>query len=566
MAIEDVDYLLDHSTNDSVLLFIDSAKRNRSQYTTPSEYVVQLEEPIRNVFGFDILDASIPSTMYNVDLNNNELRMILIDTTLAPPPTGISYDGIPGELYALGKHTVFDRMITDSLQDHYAVILDPDFAPQQQHPLSSTTDMLTAPVYAAFVRKAFVGVPLIPSNEPVDNVRVFNILNNNGEEKMELLDASGSTENIAMAQWLAIGGDRDYAIVPSSTPWATSVYSGIIEDMPLLDIIYFEYTQLTESSYNATKGGGGIRMHAHVVMVTLEIGNYTLATLMEQMQIALAPYAMEVGSTTSSTVDKQSKFLYSAPETTRFVFCVDYKNTPFLENTPPASSATDLLGFDVIQTDIMRNNNKFELVRVGRGQTMPTVMSTLRTVMGTNKSVIEAPGLINLLGTRFITLRCPEIEDHIGSTGKYGKYSAGIGVFKFSGTSTEMAQLRFDFVSLVRKPFHPIGKLNRLTLRFELSDGTQYDFKGINHQIMLTIKYYVPGMKRGIGNYKNTNTMLNPDYSPDFMQYMFRAAEESPSESESTSDSESYSAPTDNKVLLQYYKNDFFFHKQGNNK
>ena len=214
----------------------------------------------------------------------------------------------------------------------------------------------------------------------------------------------------------------------------------------------------------------------------------------------------------------------------------------------------------------MRNNNKFELVRVGRGQTMPTVMSTLRTVMGTNKSVIEAPGLINLLGTRFITLRCPEIEDHIGSTGKYGKYSAGIGVFKFSGTSTEMAQLRFDFVSLVRKPFHPIGKLNRLTLRFELSDGTQYDFKGINHQIMLTIKYYVPGMKRGIGNYKNTNTMLNPDYSPDFMQYMFRAAEESPSESESTSDSESYSAPTDNKVLLQYYKNDFFFHKQGNNK
>jgi hypothetical protein len=141
---------------------------------------------------------------------------------------------------------------------------------------------------------------------------------------------------------------------------------------------------------------------------------------------------------------------------------------------------------------------------------------------------LDAPGLINLMGVRYITLRCPEIEDHICSTGKYGAYSTGIGVFKLLN-SNQVVQLRFDFVNLVRKPFHPIGRLSRLTLRFELSDGTLYDFKGIDNQLLLTIKYYSPSPRRpgdpaapgGPADGVVVST-LNPDYDPDFVRYVAR--------------------------------------------
>ena len=39
----------------------------------PSEYEIELTEPFRNVIGMEILDVSIPKTMYNIDYNNNRL-------------------------------------------------------------------------------------------------------------------------------------------------------------------------------------------------------------------------------------------------------------------------------------------------------------------------------------------------------------------------------------------------------------------------------------------------------------------------------------------------------------
>jgi hypothetical protein len=69
----------------------------------------------------------------------------------------------------------------------------------------------------------------------------------------------------------------------------------------------------------------------------------------------------------------------------------------------------------------------------------------------------------------------------------------------------------------VRKPFHPIGKLTKLTFRFEIASGELYDFKGVNIQMLLMLKFLVPTQK-----FKFEKSVLNPNYDPNFMKYMLK--------------------------------------------
>ena len=79
MSIEDVNYLYKNSVKDNSIIFIESKKRNKKMYPTPSEYVITFENPFKYVYGMEILDASIPRTMYQIDKTNNNLKIVLGD-------------------------------------------------------------------------------------------------------------------------------------------------------------------------------------------------------------------------------------------------------------------------------------------------------------------------------------------------------------------------------------------------------------------------------------------------------------------------------------------------------
>ena len=132
------------------------------------------------------------------------------------------------------------------------------------------------------------------------------------------------------------------------------------------------------------------------------------------------------------------------------------------------------------------------------------------------KYEIKSPGLVSLLGERYAILRIKELDDHLYGSYSYMKMTPGIGMFKMAAPFGGITNLRFDFTSVIRKPFHPIGKLTRLTIRFETSRmGKLYDFKGVNHQIMFNVKFYVPTQKIQFGR-----SILNPNYEPDFLKYI----------------------------------------------
>jgi hypothetical protein len=129
---------------------------------------------------------------------------------------------------------------------------------------------------------------------------------------------------------------------------------------------------------------------------------------------------------------------------------------------------------------------------------------------------IMSPGVINLESARYLILRCPEIESHLLGSYVNFKYAPGIGLFKLMD-SNSMMNLRFDFVNITRKPFHPIGKLPKLSLAFEMYNGNLYDFKGVDHVLLISIKYYAPRNILSIPRSK-----LNPYYLPNILEYQMK--------------------------------------------
>ena len=124
---------------------------------------------------------------------------------------------------------------------------------------------------------------------------------------------------------------------------------------------------------------------------------------------------------------------------------------------------------------------------------------------------IITPGIVALVGERFAVLRCPEIEDHLYGSFKVER-TPGLALFKLAivGFSEE----RYDFVTVKYKEFHPIGRLPRVTIKFENRDGLPYDFKGVNHHLLIAVKYFTPNHPIEFGN-----SILNPNYNPNIIEY-----------------------------------------------
>ena len=79
MSIEDVDYLKSNSFKQSYTFLVDSKDRDYIQHPHPNNYTVHFTVPFKNVFGLEIIDASVPRTMYNVDYHNNILYYAIVE-------------------------------------------------------------------------------------------------------------------------------------------------------------------------------------------------------------------------------------------------------------------------------------------------------------------------------------------------------------------------------------------------------------------------------------------------------------------------------------------------------
>jgi hypothetical protein len=98
MPIEDVDYLKQNSIVKNFQFLVDSGDRDKIAYPDPSLYTITLTQPLYNVIGFKLLDASIPRTEYVIDTHNNGISFYIFDnntTDITTVPTS-NYTGADG--------------------------------------------------------------------------------------------------------------------------------------------------------------------------------------------------------------------------------------------------------------------------------------------------------------------------------------------------------------------------------------------------------------------------------------------------------------------------------------
>jgi len=131
------------------------------------------------------------------------------------------------------------------------------------------------------------------------------------------------------------------------------------------------------------------------------------------------------------------------------------------------------------------------------------------------RHIVKPPGMLYLINQTYIILRCPEIEQHLYRSLAYSKYSMGMAKIRIN--SYGYNDDKTSFLKVPLREFHPIGKLSKITLRFELPDGTLYDFKGVNHNITFALYFYEPSHVNVL-----QNSILNPEYNPNFIKYLYK--------------------------------------------
>ena len=190
------------------------------------------------------------------------------------------------------------------------------------------------------------------------------------------------------------------------------------------------------------------------------------------------------------------------------------------------STANETLGFysNVSKSDTFLTY--FKRLSINNNKSYEKFYHSIDSIEDNN--VIIAPGIVYLIGSKYVILKCPEIEQHLYGSLSYTKNTIGLAKIRTShwGLNEETNPL----FKLQLREFHPIGKLSKLTLRFENADGTLYDFRGVNHDIVFAIHYYSAKQKETF-----TNSVFNPEYKIDFMQYRY-TQEDQEQESDSGDD------------------------------
>ena len=527
MPIEDINYLYDHCVKDAFMFFIDSANRDRRYYPEPNHYVVTFEEPLKLVYGLDILDATMPNVMYNIDSHNNKLCMVLLRSSEDESANRVAYNA---RLRTMIQEQQNNALFADNFEtfksfDTYFVDRSEWLShPELQAYLDSEVDPQFAPASAVDVTlfilvSRFTQVPLqAQSTLPAEVAAEY----------------AQDTQHYASFRY---GGDVYF--VPATHDLAALIATQKIE-------AFYVCQDETDKTWSVTAstnvrvpplhGDGGYVLQKidpssepvkynllQQKALTLEVGQYDVNTLQEEMQTQMGTFGIYVVGTDraeSSDLIKQGR-----------VMLINSAH-PFLLNMN-ISSIYPNIGFDRYAIDKSTDYAK------GYFNDNHRLYATIYNEKA-ERFQLRAPGAINLLGTRYITLRCKEIEDHLSSSVTFNSYSTGIGVFKLQDIR-DTTNLRFDFATFLQKPFHPIGKLSRLTLRFETPNGLLYDFKGFNHHIMISIKYFAPDMGRVF-----KQSALNPNYDPDYIRYITNIAHnialDDYNEDESTSDEDDTSS------------------------
>lgn len=312
--------------------------------------------------------------------------------------------------------------------------------------------------------------------------------------------------------------------------------------------IYY-YIASSVSEYNSViNNGAGLSKNVNMsIFKKLEIppGNYTIQTFIPTFNSLMIRGAQNLGVT--NIYSPISVVNYSNPPELSHRIIFTCKN-PFIIDMGQSSIAETLgcgLNIDSSNDGVLyKYFNNYQ----GNSQFLKMYHSILNPISGLYE--ITTPGIVFFIGEKYIIIRSPEIEEHAFGSLAYNNYNQGIAKFKVSGIGFN--EERVELTKIPTREFHPIGKLSKITFRFETADGNPYDFKGLNHTITYLIKYYKPKMI----NTQEFKPLLNPNYKSNFNEYRYL------NEDQQLSDEEDKNEYSRDQLLERYKYNELLIKKE----
>ena len=587
MPIEDVDYLKAHSTKQNHLFLVDSKDRDRSTHPTPSEYVVRFATPFQNIVGMEVLEATIPRTMYNVDVANNAVRFCIYSAassassaalpdaptfTTAHVPIGdyslqtllpaLNEVLVANVLQETGTASTISASITVSSLSSppdvrstlvftcpYAFIIDMEsstIAEALGFDLYATGDAARINVVATRTPGTFtapVSGTLIAQGEAGQNQ---GLVTYNGTTVFEV--TVGLSYVSTYAGTVAIRSPRLYASTDRAWPFrgpdilAFEGPRGVLRSQSITNTTWV--AQRWTAPYNAFFVGLDVALTTTSAVniddsVRWELrsdteGNGSPGTLM-----AAGPLAISFIDGAFSDATVSGAVQVSANQ--------NYWIVVYNDETPDAAKPVNVLYNDVTSSAALNTTTFLKSNAGAMGPWVPAadgnsifyhMSARVRIAQAYHR--LEAPGIVSLVGERYVTLRCPEIEDNMIRSLSVGRHALGLAKLRLGIVG--FSENRVDFNKIALREFHPIGKLTRLTLRFERSGGELYDFKGVNHTIVFAFHYYEPKQTE-----RFQRSLLNANYTGDVIAYARNEADQ-----EEESDDQSVDYNEDDEVFAQW--------------
>lgn len=488
MGIDDVLYLKQHGRKESYLFLVDSSKRDRKVWRTPSEYEIKFESPFRNVYGIDVIDAFIPRTEYLVNEDNNTLIVICDGQTYT-----VRVD--PGDYNISQLIAQFNKQMSDIPLncEPYSKPVEINnklrfFSkkPFQLEMSKSTIREVIGYAEPKYPNEDTTGLELFDSRISPENLLIQNTMYSPSPDpaQIQLITNARRVRQRFAAQ--TDGKIYNIAVVFANVgfvPAPDTVIQFVITDSD--GVTYAEGD--IDVTVNRFLQASGVNKNQTEDTVTAEKKSF-IRQLRELRQTEL----------TSETPNYYYITFYHA------------------NNTHPTNGYGIIN--NILSIDTPESQRELDIeVSTDSGATWAPIQQINNDLcvsidLYSEANIIEPPGLFNLTGERFIQLRCKEIEQYLYGSRAYETFNVGLakiqmGVFGYG-------QDRFDYSSIPPREFHPIGRLSSLTLRFEKMNGKLYDFKGVDHNLMLVIRYYT------VKEEEFNQNILNPTYNPNLVSWL----------------------------------------------
>lgn len=618
MSIEDVNYLKANSIKQTYTFLIDSSGRDRTIFPDPNNYVVEFSTPFRNIIGMEIIDASIPRTMYNVDIENNSIYYYI---GTDDNDSLIKY-GVTDEIEA-------NAVITNSLIVNNSLnIKDRGYAYiknvvnlyniYNSGGIGGSTKGITISLkLTAFSSyKNFIGAdnsytlldfrynhlinPKISEDAPIivklirqkSDAQTYNLLFRIGNETNEKIINNINLSYLTHITW-TISENNTWQIYLNATTDPSKIHESSIGIKNVfytdkyigkrfeLDYGDWDTANLYISDfkiYNRVLNQKEINdcnnnVHTNtisnliiwykmdvIINDTVENSGHTKTInykdVFNKQDIMPGDYTLKTFFTNYDELNNFEIGFKEHSDPSELTNLMDiYSRKPFILDMK-RSTISENLGFDLYANQNTQNRYIYKDIYRYNDNMIKIFHSVVNDnqVKEFNDGKVDiykivSPGIVYFIGNKYIVMKCPEIEEHLYGSLSYSKYTLGLAKFRVDNVGINSERL--SITKLPVREFHPIGKLAKMSLRFETNKGTLYDFKGVNHNIVFAIYYYEPIQKKF-----PEGSLLNPQYKMNYIDYQYNQEE---IEGDSDDDEEDFSR--DN--IMDYKKKENMYNEEG---